>query len=249
HRVLGAYIDVGIGRTDGVAGHHHSLEYTVRVSLKNGPVHESPRVSFVGVADNIFPVRDRTVAKLPFHPRRETGAASSAKARELYLVNDFLLRHIEGFFDPVVAAHSKVVVNVLGIDEAAVAQDYPALRHKIVNVAIVQHPVVGLGVHEEEPFDRLAFLKILPNYFGDVIRTHITIESAGRHDHNRRPLLAKTMTAGELHLYRAAKISPVHLFLQIEKYQIRFLRFASGTSTNEYLTRLFGSQSNCRLHS
>ena len=100
----------------------------MRVSLQDRTVHESARISFVGVAYQIFFFSRALLCSVPFEPRRETGAASSAEPRYLYLFYYFFRFHgTKDFFYGLVSVYSYVILDVLRIDDSAVSQNYSLL--------------------------------------------------------------------------------------------------------------------------
>ena len=128
--ILGADIDVALMGADGVAGDGHGLDDAVGVALQHGAVHERARIALVGVAaDEFHPVgAHRVVCHLPLAPGGEACAAAAPEPGGQDGVDD-LLRGLlsEGAAQGLIAAGADVLVNVLGVDDAAVAQRDAAL--------------------------------------------------------------------------------------------------------------------------
>ncbi len=80
HRVFCPHIDVAAGRAHGVSGDNHPFQDTVRVSLQDIAVHESPGVSFIGVADDELLVALRSPDHFPLEAGGEAAAAAPAQA-------------------------------------------------------------------------------------------------------------------------------------------------------------------------
>ncbi len=95
----------------------------MRVPLHYCSIHESPRVSFIGIAYYIFNGAGRIVAELPFHPCGEACAAPAAQSRFLNLIDDLLGLHLQRFDKAFVTAVSDIVVYVCGVYIPAVAQN------------------------------------------------------------------------------------------------------------------------------
>ena len=64
-RVFGADIDEADCRADGVAADRHAFDHQVGVAFEQAAVHESARVAFVGVADDVLLVAAATCGPAP----------------------------------------------------------------------------------------------------------------------------------------------------------------------------------------
>ena len=71
----------------------------MRVSLQYGAVHESPGVTFIGIADDIFGVSGGTTAELPLAPGGETGTATTTQPGCCYLGDNLFRARIENVSD------------------------------------------------------------------------------------------------------------------------------------------------------
>ena len=123
----------------------------------------APGVALVGVADDVLRRRLLMAVSLPLEAGRETRAAAAAQAGLLDLVDHLLRRHLgEHLRQRLVAAQGQVVVDVLRVDDAAVAQRDPHLLAEEVRVAEdTEEPVVQVVLLYHQPRDRLALDQML----------------------------------------------------------------------------------------
>ncbi len=91
------------------------------ISLQHGTVHEGPGITFVGVADEVLPVAGGFPTELPFQPGGKAAASPAAQAGGKHFVDYLVGCHAERALQPLVAAAGEVVVQVLRVDDAAVA--------------------------------------------------------------------------------------------------------------------------------
>ena len=93
------------------------------VALQHGAVHKRAGVALVGVADHILLVGLILPCGVPFEPGGEARAAAAPQPGDAHLFNDLLGRHGgDRLLCGLVAAGGYVLFDVLGIDNAAVAQ-------------------------------------------------------------------------------------------------------------------------------
>ena len=127
-RVLGAAVDVALVGANGVPTDGHPFQEGVRVPLDDRAVHKSARVPFIGVADDVFLVASGAGRELPLEAGKESRAAPASQARVAYGVDDVLGGHLgQCLCQPVIATSRDVFLDVLGVDDAAVAQGDPHL--------------------------------------------------------------------------------------------------------------------------
>ena len=105
-----------------VAVDGHGFDDGVGVAFEYRAVHESPRVAFVGIADDVFLVGLHLAGDFPFESRRETAAAAAAQSGVHNLADDLLRSHLKYLAQGGVTVAGDVFVDVLRVDEAAVAQ-------------------------------------------------------------------------------------------------------------------------------
>ena len=112
------------GGAHDVAADDHAFEQRVRIALDLVAVHVSAGVALVGIADDVFLAGLGLRQKLPFVAGEITGAAASAQLRRLDLLDDVLRPAVDqDFIERLVAADRDVLLDIVGIDEAAIAQD------------------------------------------------------------------------------------------------------------------------------
>ena len=99
------------------------------------------------------------------------------------IVDDLLGGHLgEDLAQRLVAVHGDVLVDVLGVDDAAVPQRHPVLLG--VELGLVQGlDVVGVLVHGllvEQALDDAALEQVLADDFGNVLGLHLQNRSSPR---------------------------------------------------------------------
>ena len=124
HGVLGADIDVALGRAGGHARDDHALDDLVRVALHAGAVHECAGVALVAVADDVLDGLFRMCRDLrPLAPGREARAAAAAQAGIAHGLDDLVRLHLEqGLGQRAVAADGQVLLDGFRVDVAAVLE-------------------------------------------------------------------------------------------------------------------------------
>ncbi len=161
-RVLGAAVDVAHLRADGVAGEDHALDQGMGVALERRTVHERAGVALVRVADDVLGPALRLPGQLPLRAGGEAAAAAAAQPGANQLVDHALGGHLaERLLETAVAVHREVVVERLGVDEAAVGEDDAEL------LLLEGDAVVLLGVDEGEGVEQVARMH-------RCIRNHLT---------------------------------------------------------------------------
>ena len=122
-RILGPAVDVTLVGADGLGGDDHPFQNGMGVRLQDAAVHEGAGIAFVGVAQDVFDVARRGGGELPFHARRESGAAAAAQTRIEDLLDDLLRRHFgQGLGHAGIAVPGDVLLDLLRIDEAPVSE-------------------------------------------------------------------------------------------------------------------------------
>ena len=91
-------VDVAFTGSHGIGADGHAFDHGMGIALEDAPVHKSPRVAFVGIADDIFLVGLVIVAELPLHAGGEAAAAPAPETGSLDSGNDIDgLHFLEGF--------------------------------------------------------------------------------------------------------------------------------------------------------
>ena len=122
-RILGAHIDDALGRAHHVAADDHAFQQGMRIALDLVAVHVGAGIAFVGIADDVLLVGNRLAQELPLVAGEEAGAAAPAQLGSLDLLDDALRLVVDQrLVQRLVAADRDVFLDVVGIDQAAVAQ-------------------------------------------------------------------------------------------------------------------------------
>jgi hypothetical protein len=122
--ILGAHVYDAFAGAHDIGTDDHAFEQRMGVTLDFVAVHVSAGIAFVGVADDVFCVRLGLGQEIPLVAGEEACAATSAEAGGLDLLDDAVGATIdEHLVEGLVAADGNVLLNVFGVDEAAVAQD------------------------------------------------------------------------------------------------------------------------------
>ena len=155
-RILGPDVDVSALGADGVSGDGHAFDHAVRIAFQHAAVHERAGIAFVGVADDELLVACGLAGELPLSPGGEARAAAAAQAGNVHRFDQRLgvvLR--DGLGEGLVAVAGDVVVDLLRVDHAAVAQEDFLLPLEEVHVGRVGHGA-AVGTLMREPLDDLA---------------------------------------------------------------------------------------------
>ena len=129
----------------------------MRITFQNGTVHERARVAFVGVAAHILDIALRRVAERPLSACGESRAAAAAKSGCQHYVNYLVLRHFrQDLVQRFIAVKSDILLDVLGIDDAAVLERDPHLLG--IEIRLAQRQDLAVSV------DRLRIQKILADH-------------------------------------------------------------------------------------
>ncbi|OPY04819.1 MAG: hypothetical protein A4E67_02230 [Syntrophaceae bacterium PtaB.Bin038] len=206
-RVLGPAVDVSLLRADRLGGDHHALEHCVGVRLEDAAVHKGPGVALVGVAEHVLHVARGALRELPLEPRREPGAAAAAQARFEDLRDDLLGRHLrEGLSHARVAVAGDVLLDVLGVDEAAVSQHPEILKREEGDLLHRGDTLFLARLLVEEPLDGASLDEVLLDELGDVLRLDAHVDDAFGVDDHDGPLRAEAVAPGldDLDLLRDA---------------------------------------------
>src|SRR5690348_4133831 len=91
----------------------------MRVLVNDVAILEGARLRFIGVADQINRFLLIRLDEAPFHPARETGSAASTQTGVFDFVHNLSARHLVRSLKLLVAAMSKVAVDVDGVTFAA----------------------------------------------------------------------------------------------------------------------------------
>ncbi len=193
NRIFCTDIDIALLCSDSISHDSHAFDDRIRISFKNGTIHECARVSFIRVADDIFLRTWSILLELPLHARREACSASSAQAGLLHDIDDFLRRHRgHCLAQCLIAVHGNVFGDIFRIDLAAVAQGNAFLLLVEVDLVDFKNLLMRLTVFiaEFEILDDSSFVEMLGDDALDILRLHMGIEYLVRVNGDNRPLLA-----------------------------------------------------------
>ena len=121
--VLVADVDVALDGVRGEGGDEHALDDEVGVALHEDAVDPGAGVALVGVADEVAGVGAGIAEEVPLAASGEAGAAAPAEAAFEHEFDDGLRLHVERLHETFVSAQGKGVVDVLGVDLAAVGHE------------------------------------------------------------------------------------------------------------------------------
>ncbi len=233
--ILGSHVDEALGGADGIGAENHALHHQVRIALEQRPVHERPRITFVGVADDVLRVALGGARELPLPAGRESCPTASAQARRENFVDDLLRGHVrQRLGDGRVAAAGDAVFEAGGVDRAAVAQDEPVL---VFVEGDVLRQWYGLTVlRPAEPLNDPAADDGLLHELGSVFGSDALVEEALRIDYDSDSARAEAVTPGahDAHAIVEVAISdlPLESFADIERAECAA---PGGTDTDDNL--------------
>ena len=126
------------------------------IAFEDRTVHECARVTLVRVADHVFLFGLHLAGDFPFEARGETAAATAPEPRVDDLADHLVGLHFQRFAQRSIAVAGDVLVDVLRVDEAAVAQRNADLGLVELHVLAVRYMFPGVGSHEKQPLDLAA---------------------------------------------------------------------------------------------
>jgi hypothetical protein len=171
-RVLCADVHDAPGGTGDVARDEHSLEQRVRVRLDLVAVHVGARVALVRVADQVLLGARRLGQELPFVAGQEPRPAAAAQLGRLDLLDDGARVLVDqDLVQGLVAADRDVLLDVVGVDQAAVAQHDLGLAVEERDL-VPQRDVGVAGAVLDVPGEVIPLLH-LPQH--DVGRRHVAV--------------------------------------------------------------------------
>ena len=122
--VLGAHVEDALRRAGDVAGDRHALEERVGVALDLVAVHVGAGVALVRVADEVLLGAGRRAQELPLVAGEVARPAAAAELGRLDLLDDGGGVGVDqDLVEGLVAADRDVLLDVVGVEEAAVAED------------------------------------------------------------------------------------------------------------------------------
>ena len=128
-RIFGAHVDDALGGAHHVAADDHAFQQRVRIALDLVAVHVGAGIAFVGIADDVLLVGHGLAQELPLVAGEEAGAAAAAQLGGLDLLDHHLRVGVDQHLvQRLVAADGDVLLDIVGVDQAAVAQHDLLLR-------------------------------------------------------------------------------------------------------------------------
>src|SRR5450432_1322509 len=122
-RILSPAIDVAVVRANSVGGDRHPLEHAMRIAFQDGAVHESTRVTLVGIADDVLRGGDLLGDSGPLQAGRITRPAATTQSAARDLIDHLLwgqLRHSLG--ESPITARREVILDAFRIDASTVLE-------------------------------------------------------------------------------------------------------------------------------
>ena len=195
-RVFRADVDEAVLGADRVRADRHRLDDRARIAFHDGAVHERTRVAFIGVADDVLLVGLDARRDLPLETGGEARTAAAADAGVQDFLNDFGRCHLrEGLRKTLVARVRDVVLDGLGVDQAAVAERDTLLLRVERHLRVVVDLRLERGLHIEEALDDLVADDVLLDNLLRVLGRHLHVEHVVGHHLDDRALGAEAEAA------------------------------------------------------
>ena len=225
--------------SDGARPDDHALQHGMRITLDDAPVHKGAGVALIGVADD-----DRlnlarlggVAAGLPLDAGRESAAAAASQPGALDLDDDLLRTHLgHRLHQGGVSVDGDVIVDPLGIDDAAVAEHHQFLLGEEGNVLQCRYVALFLlsrrRVHEV--FNRPSLQQVLLDQEGGRLLIDAAIKDAVRLHDDDGTLSTESLATGSDHLDFAPQSLLFNFGFQGLGSSERFAGNTSGSGTNE----------------
>ena len=177
-RVFHTHIDIPFVGADGARGNHHAFNHGVGVAFHDAAVHKCARVAFVGVADDVFFGSFFNARQIPLFAGGKAAAAAPAQAGLHNFFAYFFIGHLRiGALGLGITAVGDVFVDILGVDAAAVMQQNAFLLGIKRDFGRGFAVLVGVRVHIQQTFHRLAFHNRFFHDFGHVFGFDVRIKN------------------------------------------------------------------------
>ena len=196
--VLGTDVHVTLSSADGVTGDGHSLHQTVGVTLQNGTIHKRTGVALVGVTDNVLLGSLVGGGQRPLTAGGEATAATATQTGIQNGLDNVLGGHLgQHLTQSGVTVHGDVLVDRLGVDDAAVTQNHAVLS--LVEGGVGQgHVAVNLlsAILVDQTLHHATLQQVLGDDLGHVVGLHTAVEGAVGMDDNHGTQCAQTEATG-----------------------------------------------------
>ena len=185
--ILSTDIYIALVCADGVGGNGHSFDNAMRVALEDGAIHERAGVALVSVAGYIL-FAGGAHGELPLKTGGESAAATAAQTGIKDGLNNVFTAHFgQDLCKGLVAVKSDVLIDVLGIDNAAVSKNYALLL--LIETDLVEGLDFGralfLGSVIKKAGNDAALNEVLVNDLINVFNLYMAVERAfGIYDNN-----------------------------------------------------------------
>ena len=232
-RIFRADVNVALRSADREAGDRHGLEDGVGIALERGAVHVGAGVALVGVTDHVLLALGLLHGELPLHTGGEARAAATAETRLEHLIDDLLGRHLEeNLLESLVTVAGDVVLDLLGIDDAAVSQNDAVLLLIERNVGVGDELLGLIGIVAETRNDA-ALDEVLGDDLLNVLGLDLNVERTLRKNLDERTLFAETETAGNDYLNLLGETGGLEFLLEHFDDAVTAARHARGAAANQ----------------
>ena len=232
-RIFRADVNVALRSADGKAGDRHGFENGVGIAFERGAVHVGAGVALVGVTDHVLLALGLLHGELPLHTGGEAGAAAAAETRLEHLVDDLLGRHLEeNLLESLIAVAGDVVIDLLGIDNAAVPQNDAVLLLIEGNIGVGDELLGLIGIVTETR-DDTALNEVLGDDFLNVLGLDLNVERTLRKNLDERTLFAETETSGNDYLNLLGETGGLEFLLEHFDDAVTAARHARGAAANQ----------------
>ncbi len=178
----------------------HPFQDPVGIAFEGAPVHESSRVAFIRVADDILDWVFLSPDKLPFQPGGKACTSPSPQARCLNHVDDLGgSKFRDDLTQGSVAFPGDVFFNDFRVNDAAVFQHQAALLLEKVDFSHIGNGEVRFGLMVQELLDDPSLEEVLLHQVRHIFGLDLDVEDAFRIDHHVWPEATKPEAARLYH--------------------------------------------------
>ena len=238
--ILFSDIDETLSGADGVCSYDHALYNAVGIRLYYAAVHESSRVSLVGVADYVGGVAGAFHGFDAGFPFQTGGEAASPTASDAAAYNFpyhfFRFPGSKYHVCCLVTAEPEVVLDPLRVDHSLVTEGEKLLLLEEGNVLHVGDRSALILV--QKPFNGPASQKVAVDYLVEVFMGDLLVEYALRLHHHYGPLGAETVAPCGHHQEPVGKAPFGHFYLQGFRQAEGLVRHAGGSGTDHKCRRV-----------
>ena len=238
--ILGTNVNVTLGSTDSITADGHSLDDGVGVTLKDGTVHECSGVALVGITYNVLLRSLVGGTESPLTAGGESTASSTAETGVGNYLDNVLGSHFgENLAECCITVHSYVLVDVIGIDNAAVTEYYTLLG--LVECCVVKRNLslgnylLSAGVCINEMLNDTTLEKMLLNDLLNILGSDTAIEGTLGVNDNDRAECTETEATGLYYLYLFGEAVSLELLVEGSLDSLATGGGTTCTATNQYV--------------